>query len=243
MEKTSEIFQSISEGTNRYVQLQAKSIKLEIYERVTNIIASGISAAFIAVFALFCFLFVNLGLAFWLSEVLQSNKLGFFALGGFYFVILGLYLIFKNKIAKNKVKDAVLLKVSKTMNNYNSMMRDQVTVHAQVALAEEALKKDFNELKENLQTLKDDFNRIKSNFVSNDKDEAGEEHVGPKIPRIAVTSAIDFVLQNFVFKNGGLIKKTLLPIITNALVTSSLFKETKKTSLMENIKLKFSKFL
>lgn len=243
MEKTSALLSNISSGTHDYVQLQSKSIKLEIYERITNIISSGISAAFIILFALVCFLFVNLGIAFWLSELLKSNKLGFFTLGGFYLVVLGIYLLFRKQLAKNRVKDAVLFKVSKTMSDYDLMLKEQDVVHAQVAAAELVLKENFDELKENIHTLKEDLDNIKHSFGIKNSAEEENNHVGPKLPRMAITSAIDFAIQHVLFKNAGFIKKAILPIVTNALVTSTVFKENKKTSLVENLKLKLSKFL
>ena len=242
MEKTSVLINDIYSGTTEYVHLQTKSLKLELYERITNVISSGISASFILLFGLFAFLFMNIGLAFWLSEELQSNKLGFLALGGFYMVVLGIYMIFRNKIAKNKVKNGVLLMVSKTHSDYDLLLKEQEVVHAQVDIKEKQIKESFEELKENLETLKEDFKQLKSHFVSED-DKEGEEHVGPKIPRIAITSLIDLVLQKVVFRKAGMVKKFLFPVLANALVTSTVFKENKKTSLVENLKLKFLKYL
>jgi len=240
MEKTSALIGNIYSGTNDFIHLQAKSIKLEMYERITNVIASGIGSAFIILFGLFSFLFVNLGLAFWLGEVFQSNKLGFLSVGGFYFVALGLYLLFRHKIAQNKLKNSVLFKISKNMNDYDLLVKEQEALHAQVVVAENLLKENFEELKENIHVIKEDISTIKGHFASHGEE---EKHVGPKLPRIAITSAVDFVMDHFLFKNAGLVKKTLFPIVANALITSGVFKENKKTSLVENLKLKFSKFI
>lgn len=241
MENTSKLINNIYSGTNEYVRLQVRSAKLEIYERVTNVIESGISASVILLFGLFSFLFINFGLAFWLADLFQSTRAGFFTVGLFYFVLLGLYLLLKDKVAQNKVKNAVLLKVSKTHNDYDLLLKEQQMVHAQVDKAEKAILDNFNELKENIETLKEDFNHLKEHFVTGEGE--GEDRVGPKIPRIAMTSLMDLVLQKVVFRKAGFVKKTVLPIIANTLLTSAVFDEKKKTSLIENLKLKFSKFL
>lgn len=243
MEKTGAIINNIYSESNEYVRLQIKSVKLEIYERVTNLIDSGISAALILLFGLFSFLFINFGLAFWIGELFNSTKIGFFLIGLFYFVALGLYLALKNKVAKNKVRNIVLLKVSKTHNDYDLLLKEQKIVSAEVQKSETTIRDNFNELKENMETLKNDLNKIKEHFVTGAGDEHSEERVGPKIPRLAVTSIVDLLIQKVFLRKAGLMKKTLVPIITNALLTSSLFKETKKTSLIENLKLKLSKFL
>lgn len=238
MEKLSEIVGDLYTNTNEYINLQTKSVKLEIYERVTNVIASGISAGFIALFGLFSFLFINFGLAYYLSELFQSRAAGFFAVGGFYFVVLGIYLLLKDKVAKNKLKNTILLKVSKTMNDYDAMLQEQEIVHAQVEKSAALLKENIEELKLKAEIAKEDFKKFKSNFVADEN-----SPVGPKVPRMIMTSAVDFIMKKFILKNSGFMVKNLLPIVANTLLTSQVFHEEKKTSLLENLKLKLSKFL
>jgi hypothetical protein len=241
MEKTSTLVNNIYSGTTDYIHLQTRSLKLEVYERITNVIASGISASLIVLFGLFSLFFINVGLAFWLSKLFQSYTLGFLTVGGFYVLVLGIYLLLRDKIAKNKVKNMVLLKVSKSHNDYELLLKEQAILHAQVDEKEKQIKGSFEELKENLETLKEDFHKLKSHFVSEEKENG--EQVGPKIPRIAITSLIDLLLKKVVLRKAGLVKKLIFPVLANALVTSAVFKENKKTSLLENLKLKFSKFL
>lgn len=230
MEKTSEIVHDLYTNTREYINLQSKSVKLEVYERVTNVIASGISSGFIALFGLFSFLFINFGFAFYLSEVLHSTVYGFLSVGAFYFVVLGLYLLLRNKIAKNKLKDTILLKVSKTMNDYDAMLKEQDVVHAQVAASEERLKANLEDLKQKA----DDF---KGNFIADEN-----AHKGPKVPRILLTGAVDLILKKFVLKKAGFLVKNIVPVVANTLLTSKLFHEDKKTSIVENLKLKLSRF-
>jgi uncharacterized membrane protein len=241
MEKTSTLVNAIYSGTTDYIQLQTRSLKLEVYERITNVIASGISASLILLLGLFSFVFINVGLAFWLSELFHSYKLGFFAIGGFYLLVLGIYVALKDKIAKNKVKNAVLLKVSKSHSDYDLLLKEQAIIHAQVDEKEKQIKDNLEELKENFETLKEDFHKLKSHFVSEDNEHG--EHVGPKIPRIAITSLVDLLMKKVLLRKAGLVKRFIFPLLANALVTSTVFKENKKTSLVENLKLKFSKFL
>ncbi len=238
MEKTSEIVHNLYTNTNEFVKLQARSVKLEIYERITNIISSGISVGFIVLFALFSFLFINFGFAYYLSELFQSRTYGFLAVGGFYFLVLGIYVLLKDKIAKNKLKNTILLKVSKTMGDYDIMLKEQDIVHAQLSVSENLLKENFEELKQKVDSIKEDIDKFKGNFIADEN-----ATVGPKVPRILMTEAVNFVLKNFVLKNSGFIVKNVLPVIANTFLTSKAFHEDKKTSLLENLKLKFTKFL
>jgi hypothetical protein len=230
MEKTSEIVQDLYSNTREYINLQSKSVKLEVYERITNVISSGISTGFIVLFGLFSFLFINFGLAYYLSDVLESRTLGFLTIGGFYFIVLGLYLLLRRKIARNKLRNTILLKVSKTMDDYDEMLKEQDVVHAQVAASEERLKASMEELKQKV-------DEIKGNFIPDEN-----AHKGPKVPRILLTSAVDFVLKNFILKKSGFLVKNIVPVVANTLLASKVFHEDKKVSIIENLKLKLSQF-
>lgn len=230
MEKTGDIVQDIYTNTREYINLQSRSVKPEVYERITNVISSGISAGFIALFGLFSFLFINFGLAYYLSDLFGSSAKGFFTVGGFYFLVLGLYLLLRNKIAKNKLKDTILLKVSKTMNDYDAMLKEQDIVHAEVAASEERLKTS-------LETLRQKVDDIKGNFIPDEN-----AHKGPKIPRMVITGLMDLVLKKFLLKNSGFLVKNIVPVVANTLLTSKVFHEDKKVSLIENLKLKLSRF-
>ena len=231
MENTGEIVHDLYTNTHEYINLQVKSAKLEIYERTTNLISCGVSTSVLVLFGLFSFLFINFGFAYYLSEVFHSRTYGFLSVGGFYFLVLGLYLLLKDKIAKNKLKNIILLKVSKTENDYEAMLKEQEIVHDQVATSEALLKEKMDALKHKIDT-------VKGNFVAHE-----DSPVGPKVPRILLTSAIDFIMKKILLKNSGFLVKNILPIVANTLVTSTLFHEEKKTSLLENLKLTFSKFL
>ncbi len=241
MEKTSTLVGKIYTDTNEFIRLQTQAVKLEIYERVTNLITSGINASLIVLFGLFSFFFINVGLAFWLSELLGSNKLGFLAVGGIYVVVLGLYVLLNDRVAKNKVKNSILLQVSKTHSDFDLLLKEQEIIQSKIQKSENEIKAGFDELKENIQTIKDDLKKLKGNFVSEEKE--GEDHVGAPVPRFAITSVVDLLLGKVALKNSGFMKRTLIPILTNALLTSKIFKETKKTSLLENLKLKLPNIL
>lgn len=231
MEKTGDIVNNIYTHTREYIQLQSKSAKLEVYERITNVISSGISAGFIALFGLFSFLFINFGLAYYLSDLFDSRTKGFFAVGGFYFLVLGVYLALRNKVAKNKLRNTILLKVSKTMDDYDQMLREQDVVHAEVAASEERLKASLDALKQKVED-------IKSNFIPDEN-----AHKGPKVPRMVMTSVVDLVLKKLILKNSGFLVKNIVPVVANTLLASKVFHEDKKISLIENLKLKLTKFL
>ena len=111
------------------------------------------------------------------------------------------------------------------------MLKEQDEVHAKVAASELILKAKLDALKQKADDLK-------GNFIADEN-----AHKVPKVPRMIMTSAVDFVLQKFILKNSGFLIKQILPVVANTLLTSKVFNEEKKTSLIENLKLKISKFL
>lgn len=216
----------IATNTNNLIRQHSTIVRLEIYERITNLIASGISSGIIILFGVFSFLFINIGLAYYLSDLFDSTVKGFLCVGIIYAVVLAVYLLLRKHVAKNKIKNAILIKISKDIDDFDELLAMQAKVYQDIEKTKEDLKTGFEELK--------------NSFTVPDKeDKKEEEHKGGEIPRLAITSAVNFLLQKIVFRNSGFVKHTLVPIIANALITSKVFKESKTTSLIENLKLKF----
>jgi uncharacterized membrane protein len=225
MENIKTQIHQIASNTNNLIQQHSKIVRLEIYERITNLIASGISSGIIILFGVFSFLFINVGLAFYLSEVFNSSIKGFLCVGIIYALVLVIYLILRKHVARNRVKNAILIKLSKDIDNFDELLAMQAKLYSDIEKTKEELKTGFEELK--------------NSFTMPEQEEEKEEHKGGDVPRMAITSAVNFLLQKIVFRNSGFIKHTVVPIIANALITSKVFKETKTTSLIENLKLKF----
>jgi hypothetical protein len=141
-----------------------------------------------------------------------------------------------------KIKNSILFKVSKTYNDYNTLVKEQETLKSNIKKSESQIKESVEELKSNFQALQDDLKKFKSNFVTEQKDNANET-VGATIPRLAMTTIVDLIMTKVLFRKAGLVKRTLIPLITNDLLTSSVIKENKVTSLIENLKLKFPNLL
>jgi hypothetical protein len=266
MEKTSTLVNNIFSNTKEYLNLKTKSLKLEAYEKTADAVSGSVNGAALFVIGLCAFIFLNVGVAYWLSEVFMSTKLGFLVLGGFYVVVMGIYLGVKKQIGVS-VKNKIVQKMSKdTIHTYELALKEKESVNNQLAHAETLVKEDIEELKENLNTLVEDIQRLKRDVARfrnifsfkghHDDDEVSHNghdveekingqtsRVGPKIPRMLVNGAMNFLMSRFFLKNAGSILKMVVPIVANTMVTSKLFKEKPKTSFMENLKLTLSKFL
>src|SRR5688572_3640990 len=147
MESTGTLLNNLYTNIGEFINLKIKSVKLDFYERATNFISEAIHSAIIIAFSLFSLLFISVGLAFWLSEIFQSYKAGFSAVGSVYLSGMIIYLIVSHKKNNKKIKNAVLNKLNRTMENYDLLVDEQLAVDKQLADSETAVKQNFEEVK------------------------------------------------------------------------------------------------
>lgn len=105
--KIHEIVDSLKEYYNTNYDLR----KLEATERSSVIGAGLISIILIGLVVLFFVLFISLGVAFYLSDVLASNYFGFGIVAGFY-LLFGLILyIGRKKLLERPLCDKIINKI------------------------------------------------------------------------------------------------------------------------------------
>lgn len=221
MENVNEVIDKMADNFQKFVRTNVKSAQLEVYERVTNVISSGISSTIIISLLMLTVFFVNFGLASWLGTYIDNKGLGYVIVGGFYFVALLLYLLLRNKVGKNTIKNAILKKVSKTHEDFDLLLEEQDEVHAQVDETMVAIRENIGELK---------------TLIAGPKEQESEAPKGEIIPRPMVVSSVNFMFRSVLFKNGGFIKRDVIPMIVNTILTSKLYREGKLKSFIANIK-------
>ena len=80
-------FSSLKEKVTQYIRLRYEEVRLELIERLVNVMgyfAFIIIAAFLFFFA---FIFLGFGLAAWLGALFHSRSAGLFATGGLFLII------------------------------------------------------------------------------------------------------------------------------------------------------------
>ena len=113
MEDNAKLIQALFERTIDYGKTSYELLKLRILEKTTDIVSSTIPQAIMFVIIIFLLLFANMGLAFWLGEILGETYYGFFIVSGFYaFVGLIVYLFMYKKL-KMYVSDKFIKRVLK----------------------------------------------------------------------------------------------------------------------------------
>lgn len=77
------LFKRVTEYTVTYIEL----IKLRMIKKITEVISSILPDIIISALLIVFLLFLNLGLAFWIGDLLGKVYLGFLLVAAFYFVL------------------------------------------------------------------------------------------------------------------------------------------------------------
>lgn len=100
MEDNSKLIESLLEKTAEYGKTGFELVKLHVVDKTSDKISSIMSHSFL-VAILSCFLlFVNLGVAWWLGEIMGRIYYGFFAVAAFYAIVAFVLHFFMHKWLK-----------------------------------------------------------------------------------------------------------------------------------------------
>ena len=101
MEEQTKMIESLISSTTQYAKTSFELVKMKAMEKTVDVVSSVVPTVIaISMFVTFL-LFVNLGLSFWLGEILGNTFYGFLIVGGFYGVSgLVVYLLFFETIKK-----------------------------------------------------------------------------------------------------------------------------------------------
>jgi fatty acid desaturase len=84
MEDHVELIESLLEKVTEYGKTSLELAKLKALEKTSDIVSSMLPRIFICALIAAFMLFISVGLAFWLGEILGKIYFGFFLVGAFY---------------------------------------------------------------------------------------------------------------------------------------------------------------
>lgn len=93
MEDNSNLLDSLLERAGEYGKTSLELYKLKTIDKTTDVVSAIIPHSVVFVLIVSFMLFLNLGLAFWLGEILGKIFYGFFVVAGFY-IIAGIVIHF-----------------------------------------------------------------------------------------------------------------------------------------------------
>jgi hypothetical protein len=87
------LFESLFEKASDYGKTSYELVKLKALDKTSDVVSSFIPRSFVLVLIASFMLFLNLGIALWLGDLLGKLFYGFFVVSGFY-VIAGIVIYF-----------------------------------------------------------------------------------------------------------------------------------------------------
>jgi len=111
MENQPHTIGSLFENAGSYLETRLDLLKLKALSKSSEAASSIVSKLTILVVAIFAMLILNVGLAFWIGDLLGKNYLGFFAVGGFYTLLAVLLHFFKDSWIKEPVSNMIIKKM------------------------------------------------------------------------------------------------------------------------------------
>jgi len=87
MEDNKKLIESLLERTAEYGKASFELVKLKALDKTSDAVSSIIPHSLVLVLVAVFMLFLNLGLAFWLGEILGRTFYGFFVVAAFYGIV------------------------------------------------------------------------------------------------------------------------------------------------------------
>lgn len=113
MEDYAKLIESLFERATDYGKTSFELVKLKALDKTSEAVSSIIPHSVVFVIIAVFILFLNLGLAFWLGEILGKTFYGFFVIAAFYGIAAIVLHFFLHKWLKKHVSDFVIKHVLK----------------------------------------------------------------------------------------------------------------------------------
>ena len=113
MEDNAKLIESLLEKAADYGKTSFDLIKLKALDKTTDAVSSFIPHSFVFVILAIFLIFLNLGLAFWLGEILGNIYFGFFVVAGFYGIVGIVLHLFLHKWIKRVICNYLIKNVLK----------------------------------------------------------------------------------------------------------------------------------
>jgi hypothetical protein len=113
MEDNAKPIESLLEKAAEYGKTSFELVKLKALDKTSDVVSSFIPHSVFFVLIASFMLFINLGLAFWLGEILGKAYFGFFVVAAFYGIIGIILHFFMHKRIKKLISNYIIKRVLK----------------------------------------------------------------------------------------------------------------------------------
>lgn len=108
MEENTKLVESLLDKTTDFINSSIRLAKLKALDKTVDIVSTIIPHAIVFILMAAFMLFLNLGIALWLGEILGNSFYGFFVVAGFYGITGAIvHFFFHKRIKKNIANNLV----------------------------------------------------------------------------------------------------------------------------------------
>jgi fatty acid desaturase len=113
MEDSKKLFESLIDRAADYGKTSFELVKLKAVDKASDVVSSVMPNVFVLILVSSFILFLNLGLAIWLGEILGKVFYGFFTVAAFYFLTATVIHFFMHKSLKRIIRNYVIKQLLK----------------------------------------------------------------------------------------------------------------------------------
>src|SRR5688572_13406682 len=121
-DKTLPKIENLFTSTTQYAQSRVLQLRYKIFKRLTDAGSAAVKTGLVACFDVVCWLFLNVGLAFWLGEITHSVKAGFFLTALLNLVCMGVYLLLHKSLVQQALQNRILSSISGEYTSYDDLL-------------------------------------------------------------------------------------------------------------------------
>lgn len=108
MENNAKMLESLLEKAEDFGKTSLELIKLKTLDKTSEIVSSFIPYSIIFALMASFLVFLNLGIAFWLGEIMGKTYFGFFVVAGFYVFAGMIFYFFFHKQVKKWICNSII---------------------------------------------------------------------------------------------------------------------------------------
>lgn len=113
MEEKSKLLESLLEKASDYGKTSFELVKFKTIDKTADVVSSFIPHSVVFILISSFLIFLNLGLALWLGEILGKTFYGFFAIAAFYIIVALFIHFFLHKRIKKLIGDNFIKQILK----------------------------------------------------------------------------------------------------------------------------------
>ena len=111
MEDSTSTIEMLYERAEQYTKTSIELLKLQTVDKTADVVSSLFSQIIVSVVFVVVCLLVNIGLSFWIGELLGKVYYGFFAVSGLYLILVIIVYKFRVSLLKTPIRDLIIVKM------------------------------------------------------------------------------------------------------------------------------------